>query len=114
MTSLKKTAFAVLHSEKEPGSENKYFNYLYGNLDVVIWPYLNHFITPGSEPWILMDSSYMEQVDCAVWLDRTPLEVKSVVDENDANRWKGRSRFGGGFVDFRGMMAGGVSHGAAL
>ena len=116
VTSLKKLAFAVLGSDKEPGSGNNDFNYLFGNLDVIIWPYLNHFIDNNSEtvPWIVMDSSYMEQVDCAVWLDRTPLEVKSVVDENDANRWKGRSRFGGGFVDFRGMMAGGMDTGEKL
>lgn len=114
LTGLKKDIFAVIGSEKEPGTGNNDFNYLFGNLNVIVWPYLNDFITPGSEPWILMDSKYMEQVDCAVWLDRVPLTINSVVDENDANRWKGRARFGGGFVDFRGMMAGGVAHGEAL
>lgn len=114
LTGLKKDIFAVIGSEKEPGTGNNDFNYLFGNLNVIVWPYLNDFIAPGSEPWILMDSKYMEQVDCAVWLDRVPLTINSVVDENDANRWKGRARFGGGFVDFRGMMAGGVAHGEAL
>ena len=111
---LKKAIFAVIGSEKEPGSGNNDFNYLFGNLNVIIWPYLNDYIAAGTSPWILMDSKYMEQVECAVWLDRVPLSITSVVDENDANRWKGRSRFGGGFVDFRGMMAGGVAHGEAL
>lgn len=114
LTALKKGIFAVIGSEKEPGTGNNDFNYLFGNLNVIVWPYLNDFIKPGSAPWILMDSAYMEQVDCAIWLDRVPLTVNSVVDENDANRWKGRARFGGGFVDFRGMMAGGVEHGEAL
>lgn len=114
LTSLKKDIFAVIGSEKEPGTGNNDFNYLFGNLNVIVWPFLNSFIEPGTAPWILMDSAYMEQVDCAIWLDRVPLEVHSVVDENDANRWKGRARFGGGFVDFRGMMAGGVKHGEAL
>lgn len=111
---LKKAIFAVIGSEKEPGSGNNDFNYLFGNLNVIIWPYLGDYLAPGSSPWVLMDSKYMENVECAVWLDRIPLEITSVVDENDANRWRGRARFGGGFVDFRGMMAGGVSHGEAL
>lgn len=112
--SLKEEVFAAVGSEQAPGGGNNDFNYLFESLSVIVWPYLNDFITEGSAPWVLMDSKYMEQVDCAVWLDRVPLTVNSVVDENDANRWKGRARFGGGFVDFRGMMAGGVAHGVAL
>lgn len=110
---LKKAVFAAIGSEKEPGTGNNDFNYLFGTLNVIVWPYLNDYIGTMS-PWVLMDSKYMEQVDVAIWLDRVPLEVKSVVDDNDANRWKGRARFGGGFVDFRGMLAGGVTHGAAM
>lgn len=114
IASLKNAVFAAIGSDKAPGSGNNDFNYLFENLSVIVWPYLNDFIEEGTAPWVLMDSTYMDQVDSAVWLDRVPLKVTSVVDENDANRWKGRSRFGGGFVDFRGMMAGGVAHGVAL
>ena len=114
LAALKKDIFAVIGSEKEPGSGNNDFNYLFGNLNVIVWPYLNDYIGEGTAPWILMDSTYMSEVDCAIWLDRVALTVNSVVDENDANRWKGRARFGGGFVDFRGLMAGGVAHGEAL
>ena len=61
-----------------------------------------------------MDSNYMDEADVAIWQERVPLTVKSVVDENDANRWKGRARFAGGFVDFRGMLAGGLAAGGTL
>jgi phage major head subunit gpT-like protein len=112
--SIKSKVWTAIGSEKVPGSSNNDYNYQFGNWNVIIWPYLNDFIGNQQEPWILMDSNYMQEADVAIWQDRVPLEIKSVVDENDANRWKGRARFGGGFVDFRGMVAGGVAMGGAL
>lgn len=112
--SLKSKVWTAIGSEKVPGSGNNDYNYQFGNWNVIIWPYLNDFIGSLQEPWIIMDSNYMQEAEVAVWQDRVPLEIKSVVDENDANRWKGRARFGGGFVDFRGMLAGGLAAGAEL
>jgi hypothetical protein len=112
--SIKNKVWTAIGSEKIPGSSNNDYNYQFGNWNVIIWPYLNDFIGAVAEPWILMDSNYMQEGDVAIWQDRVPLEVKSVVDENDANRWKGRARFGGGFVDFRGMLAGGLAAGGTL
>lgn len=111
---IKSKVWAAIGSEKVPGSSNNDYNYQFGNWNVIIWPYLNDFIGTLAEPWILMDSNYMQESDVAIWQERIPLTVKSVVDENDANRWKGRARFGGGFVDFRGMLAGGMAAGAEL
>ena len=112
--SLKSKVWTVIGSEKVPGSGNNDYNYQFGNWNVIIWPYLNDFMGALKEPWILMDSNYCQEADVAIWQDRVPLTVKSVVDENDANRWKGRARFAGGFVDFRGMMAGGLTTGGTL
>ena len=43
------------------------------------------------------------------------LEVRSVLDENnDNNVWKGFSRFGAGFVDWRFVSAGNMSTGTDL
>ena len=57
LAALKKDVFAVIGSEKEPGTGNNDFNYLFGNLNVIVWPYLNDFIGEGNTPWILMDSN---------------------------------------------------------
>ena len=37
-----------------------------------------------------------------------------MLTDNDVYRWKGRARYTGGFVDFRGLMAGGISGGTAI
>ena len=112
--SIKSKVWTAIGSEKIPGSSNNDYNYQFGNWNVIIWPYLNDFIGTVAEPWILMDSNYCQEADVAIWQERVPLTVKSVVDENDANRWKGRARFAGGFVDFRGMLAGGLAAGGTL
>jgi len=113
---IKNKVWTAIGSEKVPGSGNNDYNYQFGNWNVIIWPYLNDFIgnVTTKVPWILMDSNYCQEADVAIWQDRVPLSIKSVVDDNDANRWKGRARFGGGFVDFRGMLAGGMAAGGTL
>ena len=109
--------FSVVGSEREPGTANNNFNYQFGMWNVIIWPYLNQFITTSAEnmPFIIMDSNYNSQNGGAVWIDRVPLEVRSAVDDNnDNNIWKGYARFMCGFNDWRAMAVGGVSDGTAL
>lgn len=110
---VKSSVWAAIGSEKIPGTGNNDYNYQFGNWNVIVWPYLNDFIG-NLQPWILMDSHYCEQVECLIWQDREPLTIKSVVDDNDANRWKGRARYTGGYGDFRGVIAGGLATGATL
>lgn len=112
---LKSEVFGVLganHDPETPGG-NKY-NYLFGNWEVVVWPYLNQFISGEIKPWILQDVEYNKNADGAIWQDRVQLEVRSEIAENDANVWKGYARFGGGFVDFRPFLAGGLASGDTL
>ena len=112
---LKKAVFGAIGADKEPTTANNAFNYQYGRWTVIVWSYLNQFITPGTSPWILMDSKYNETYGGAVWNDRIQLAVRSTIDENtDANVWRGRSRFNATFKDWRFAAVGGVAGGNAL
>lgn len=66
-------------------------------------------------PFFLLDSQFIQMADAAIFQDRVKLEVRSVLDENnDNNVWKGFSRFGAGFVDWRFISAGNMSTGTDL
>ena len=112
---LKKDVFAAIGADKDPTTSNNGFNYQYGRWSVIIWPYLNQFITADTSPWVLLDSRYNEQYGGAMWFDRVQLNVRSEIDPgNDANVWKGRARFTAGFNDWRFAAVGGVSGGTQL
>nr|DAH38063.1 MAG TPA: Major capsid protein [Caudoviricetes sp.] len=113
---IKEEVFGVLgaHNDSNTAAGNK-FNYLFGGWNVLIWNELNKYCTGDSNtPWILMDSQYNKRYDGAIDLMRKDLTVKSEIAHNDANVWKGRARFTGGFVDFRCFAAGGLSFGNTL
>ena len=112
---LKNDVFASIGADKDPNTSNNAFNYQFGRWNVIVWPYLNQFITAGTSPWVLIDSNYNKSVGAAPWYDRIRLEVRSDVDDGtDANVWKGYSRWGTGFVDWRFAAVGGVSGGTQL
>ncbi|MBQ3880507.1 MAG: hypothetical protein II727_09395 [Oscillospiraceae bacterium] len=113
---VKKLLFSILGADKDPSSGSNAFNYLFGRWNVIVWPYLNQFVS-GLEtvPWMMFDSAYNKQVGTLVWFDRVPLEVRSQIDPNtDANVWRGYARFVAGFNDWRGAYAGGITGGASL
>ena len=115
IATLKKDVFAAIGADKDPVSANNAFNYQYGRWNVIVWPYLNQFVTKNTNPWVLLDSKYNETYGGAVWNDRVQLEVRSTIDENtDANVWRGRSRFNATFNDWRFAAIGGVAAGNAL
>ena len=59
IASLKKAVFAVVGSEKVPGSGNNDDNYLVGNLEVIVWPQLNAYIgSTNTAHWFPMDSGF--------------------------------------------------------
>lgn len=108
--SLKKAVFAAVGADKDPETANNGFNYEFGRWNIIVWPYLNQFITSGTSPWILLDSRYNQDYGSLIWLDRVPLDVRSTLDENtDANVWRGYARFTAGFHDWRGIACAGVS-----
>lgn len=111
---LKKNVFAAIGADKDPATANNGFNYNFGRWNVIIWGYLNQYITSGTKPWVLADTRYNKEYQGAVWLDRTSLEVTSKIADNDANVWKGYARFIGGFNDWRFAAVGGVTGGTTL
>ena len=112
---LKNLVFEAIGSDKDPSTSNNGFNYQYGRWNIIVLPYLNQFITEGSKPWILLDKNANETYDGGIWLDRTPLEVKSTIDEDtDANVWRGYARFSAGFSDWRPFAIGGIAGGTSL
>ena len=115
--SLKKAVFAAIGADKDPETANNGFNYQFGRWNVIVWPYLNQFVplTGTAIPWLLMDSRYNEDYGSLIWLERVPLEVKSLVDDNtDANVWHGYARFTAGFHDWRGIACAGVDGAGSL
>ena len=114
---LKNEVFAAIGADKEPTTANNAFNYQYGRWSVIIWPYLNQFLDLSGDvkPWALLDSTYNQEYGGAVWNDRIPLNVRSVIDENtDANKWKGRARFNATGNDWRFLAVGGITGGTSL
>lgn len=115
VAALKKSVMTVLATYNKPGSANNDVNPLFGNFNLLVWPYLNDFIgTTNTAPWILMDSRYNDEADCCVWQDRVDMEVSNKEGDNDEQQWTGYARFTGGYVDFRGIMACGISGGSTL
>ena len=112
---LKKDVFAAIGADKDPATANNGFNYTYGRWNVIVWQYLNQYITAGTKPWVLLDEQYNEEYAGAVFQDRVQLEVDSYIDKDtNANVWDGYARFGAGFNDWRGYAVGGVSGGDTL
>lgn len=112
---LKQAVFAAIGADKDPVTANNAFNYQYGRWNVIVWPYLNQFISGDAQPWILLDSKYNETYHGAIWTDRLKLKVHSDIDLNtDANVWRGRSRFNAAFNDWRFAAIGGFAGGSTL
>lgn len=112
---LKRAVFEAIGSDKDPATANNGFNYQFGRWNVIVWAYLNRYITSGTAPWLLMDSKYNDTYGTLIMQDRKPLEIRSTIDENtDANVWRGRARYNAGFHDWRGIACAGVSGATAL
>lgn len=112
---LKKKVFAAIGADQDPATANNGYNYIFGRWNVLIWNYLNPFIASGVSPWIVADVDYNNEYGGAIFTDRTPLDVRSSIDENtDANVWRGYARFTAGFNDWRAFAVGGITGGTAL
>ena len=112
---LKRDVFAAIGADKDPDTANNGYNYQFGRWNVLIWNYLNQYMAEGAKPWILADLDYNNEYGGAIFIDRTPLEVRSTLDENtDANVWRGYSRFTAGFNDWRAFALGGMTGGTQL
>jgi hypothetical protein len=116
---LKDAVFSAVGADKEPTSGNNAFNYQFGRWNIIVDPYLNAALTDlgksNEKPFFLLDSKFIELNDGPIFQDRVPLDVKSVIDNNnDNNVWQGRARFGAGFADWRFVAVGNMSTGTDL
>jgi phage major head subunit gpT-like protein len=101
---LFKAVVAAIGSELDPDTANNATNFQYGLWNVIRWPYLDLFAPStavAAGAWFLMDSKANDVLDGAIFQDRVPLKVRSDLEGNDNNVWKGRARYGAGFVDWR-------------
>lgn len=81
-------------------------NLQYGKWEIILTPYLNDKVgfKEDDQAFIMLAPATNRENLGAVWMDRTPLEITSWVDNGSkANVWDGRARYGVGFVDFRAM-----------
>lgn len=111
---LVQNVLTVVGTPKVTGSGNNDINVNYGDWEILISDYLNDYIASGTAPWILFDEQYNKESNGNVFQKRTDLVIRSELAANDNNVWKARARHGIGFVDFRQMLAGGVSGGSSL
>ena len=115
---LKDAVFSAVGADKEPATSNNAYNVQYGRWNIIIDPYLTQALAAmgkTDKPFILLDSKFLETGDGAIFQERKKLEVKSIVDQNnDNNSWRGRARFGAGFVDWRFASVGNISTGKDL
>jgi hypothetical protein len=116
---LKDAVFSAVGADKEPTSGNIAFNYQFGRWNIIVDPYLTAALTDlgksSEKPFFLLDSKFIELNDGPIFQDRVPLDVKSVIDNNnDNNVWQGRARFGAGFADWRFVAVGNMSTGTDL
>lgn len=116
---LKDAVFSAVGADKEPTSGNNAFNCQFGRWNIIVDPYLTAALTDlgksSEKPFFLLDSKFIELNDGPIFQDRVPLDVKSVIDNNnDNNVWQGRARFGAGFADWRFVAVGNMSNGTDL
>lgn len=114
VASLEKKVYEIIASYQTPGSSNNAINPLMGCLNIYVAPYLNDFIGTQTAPWILIDENFNRNADGAIYQERVELEITSRLGDHDENEWRAYARYGIGVVDFRCMLAGGVSHGKSL
>lgn len=75
-----------------------------GKWTIISTPYLNGLtgFTEADLSFVMIDPVANARDKGIVWVDRKELELSSYYEElNEANIWKGRSRFSAGFGDFR-------------
>lgn len=111
----KNDLFEAIGSDKDPATSNNGFNYQYGRWNIIVCPYLNEWVGDNSGLWVMLDSKANTTYKGAIWQERTSLEVKSYINnDNDANVWSGYSRFVCGFNEWRFIALGGSPNGTQL
>jgi predicted regulator of Ras-like GTPase activity (Roadblock/LC7/MglB family) len=106
---LAQTVFGVLGAYASPNDSANAFNWQFGRWKVWKLKYLDKFIAPGTQPWILLDSRYLDAANGAVFGDWDGLQVRSEYDsETCANIWYADAAYNAAFIDWRFACCGGI------
>lgn len=103
---LKDTLQRALKSRYNERMGSNGENLFYGKYELVVCPYLNQLdaFSETKKGILLVSRSKNRECLGAVWKDRTPLQIRSYINNDTlANVWSGRARFGATFGDFRAM-----------
>jgi hypothetical protein len=115
LAGLENDVWEAVASPRSPEDDRNAFNAQYGRWNVIKSKYLDQYITPGTTPFILLDSHYLQNNDSAVWLEWAPLSMRSTIDyETNSNIWYADAQYKGAFIDWRYAAAGGVAGGTTL
>jgi phage major head subunit gpT-like protein len=100
---LEETAFAILNSDKQPGTANNDANFYRGKYRVIVWDYLT-----DSNNWFLIDSRYAKMF--LKWFDRIPVEFNKDKDfDTYIAKWSTYTRYSYGFSDWSWIYGANVS-----
>lgn len=111
---LYNAVLSAVASLQKPGTSNNDVNIHHGNWNILVSSYLNDHLPAGDSPWILFDSKFNEAADGNIFQNRIPFSVRSELERNNVNTWFARARYSFGFVNWRQMMAFGVTGGSSL
>lgn len=103
---LKNILMTALKTQYTEAMGDNGINIQYGKWKIITTPYLSKL--PGfkeeDQAFIMMDPVSNRDFMGALWFDRTPLTVRSYIDnDTEANVWAGRGRYKAHFGDFRAM-----------
>ena len=103
----------IIHSEQIVGSDYNDINTQKGIWKLVVdhrWE-----AAANTEPYIIMSSEALKELNAGVFFDRVPLDVANEVDINSRNlKWSGYARWSAGFYDWRAFILGGAQSGSSL
>jgi len=103
----------IIHSSQIVNSANNDINTQEGLWKLVV----NHRweAASGTEPYIIMSSEALKELNAGVFYDRVPLDVANEVDIDSRNlKWSGYARWSAGFYDWRAFILGGAQNGSSL
>jgi len=103
----------IIHSHQIVGSDYNDINTQEGLWKLVVdhrWE-----AAANTEPYILMSSEALKELNAGVFFDRVPLDVANEVDINSRNlKWSGYTRFSAGFFNWGAYLLGGAQSGTTL
>ena len=110
---LEETIQRIMKSSLLVGSDYNDVNTQKGKWTLIVDPLWQ--AAEGTEPYIIMSDEANKAYNGTVFYDRTPLDVKSAVNNHNRNlEYNGYGRMSCGFYNWRHVILGGASQGTTL